>query len=388
MTGWGRLTTRLLGHAATAGVAKILGDPRRARLRLIVLCDQPAATQEVHLFRPLRRLATAGQAVIWAISETSLGRAGGALWFEAALGRLRPDAIIFSRFAGPDAAALIAAARRGRIAVIGHLDDFLLEVPADLGADKVRRHNRPERVAALRSILDGSDLLYISTHPLSEALVNVGIRTPMRVAQLQSCADPDELAPPPRPRPGGGLKIGYQGTRNHRLDLEMVVPAICRALDERPQITLELFGSIETPQAFARYGDRVSVHPPAADYETFLRALKGLRWDVGLAPLRLTSFNSYRTYTKWTEYTLAGSVTLASDGPVYAEVLSMDAGLGVGQEGWAHAIIRLADDASLRHRLLDNAQNLIRTALNLRAMEQQVISVLRNAGIPVQDFRA
>lgn len=365
------------------GLAKILGDPARAGLRLLVLCDQPSATQDVHLFRPLRRLISARECAVGVVSEHSVEGSAGQAWFESVLRDFRPDAVIFSRFAGRGVGGLMAATRRSRVPVIGHLDDFLLQVPADLGADKVKRHNRPERVAALRHVLDEADLLYISTQPLAGALAQAGVTAPMCVAVLQSCADPAEMAAPPAA--DRGLCIGYQGTRNHRLDLEMIVPALCRVLDGRPAVRLELFGSIETPEAFTRFGERVTARPPAANgYEGFLESLKGLGWHIGLAPLRDTAFNSYRTYTKWTEYTVAGTVTVASAGVVYEDVIASDAGRLVADGDWEEALIHLTDDAILRHHLANGAQDRVRRSLNLAGMERQLLSMLRAADVRVQ----
>jgi hypothetical protein len=233
----------------------------------------------------------------------------------------------------------------------------------------------------LRRTLDEADLLYISTAALASALRDAGVETEMTVARLQSCADPGELAPPPPP--GSRVTIGYQGTRNHRLDLEMILPALCEVLDARPHVGFDLFGSIETPTDLARFGDRVKVHPPAADYAAFLEALKGLRWDVGLAPLRSTAFNSYRTYTKWTEYTVGGSATLASQGVVYQDVIGNDAGMLVDERGWVDALISVIDDQGLRRKLIDTAQDRIRASLTLSAMEHQVLSMLRAVGVRV-----
>src|SRR5690606_18115268 len=130
-------------------------------------------------------------------------------------------ALIFSRFAGPLAGRAIEGARRAGIPVVTHLDDFLLEVPPDLGADKVKRHNRPERVAALRQTLTEADLLFISTQALADGLRRRGIERPMVVAQLQSCAAPQEAVPPPTAT--GRHRTRYQGTRHHHLGHDMLL---------------------------------------------------------------------------------------------------------------------------------------------------------------------
>lgn len=351
-----------------------------AELRLLVFCERLAASQEVHLLRPLRRLRRRGSCGLIVVSEDSISTGGGVDWLARAWAAQPPHAVILSRFAGPQTGEIIALARRRGAPVIAHLDDFLFEVPADLGADKVRRHNRPERIAALRCAFTEADLLYVSTHPLGARLRQEGFTRPMRVAELQSCADADELAAPPEPGRVGPIRIGYQGTRNHGLDLQTVVPAVLRVLEARPDARFELFGTIEAPPQLEAMGDRFRRHPPVADYQGFLDRLKDLRWDIGVAPLRDTEFNSFRTYTKWTEYTVAGVPTIASDTVVYRDVVAGGAGMLAGDDAWETVLLRAVDDAALRRGLVTRAQNRLRRDLNLQKMERQLLEVLVDSG--------
>lgn len=359
---------------ADAGVAD-------APLRLLMFCDRPAASQEVHLLRALRRARRAGEAGLVIYSEDVAAAQGAeARWIEDAFERAKPHVLVFSRFAGSAAELIIAAARRRGVRIVTHLDDFLLEVPPDVGATKAAHHMRPERVAALTVTLNGADLLYISTAPLAAKVRAAGFAAPIVISELQSCADGSELAPPPTDE--RDIRIGYQGTSSHGPDLAMIAPALIAALKARPHATLTLFGTIKPPTDLAALGDRVRHIPAAGDYDAFLAALRREAWHIGLAPLRDTEFNSFRTYTKWTEYALAGAAVLASDTPPYRDVIAGGAGLLVRDGDWEGALLAAIDDAQSRLRMAQTAQNKLRTELTLTRQEAQVRAMLRQAGAP------
>lgn len=355
----------------------------KAKLRILIFCERPSATQEVHLLRPLRRMRRDGECAVVVASEASVAAAGGA-WLDAVWSGMSPHLVVLSRFAGPETAAILDHARLAGTPIITHLDDFLLEVPPDLGADKVRRHNRPERVAALVDSLRRADLLYISTKPLAQRLQKAGFDTPIMVADLQSCADPAELEPLAEVS-RDTVRIGYQGTRNHHLDLAMIVPAVANVLSARPNATFETFGTIEPPTGLEAFGSRVRHHPPVADYSQFLDRLKALDWAIGVAPLRATEFNGFRTHTKWTEYAMAGVAIIASDSVVYRDVVAGGAGLLAAEDKWEAALLRLVDDAQLRRAMAEAAQDRLRSELTLSAMEAQLLAAFRLAIAPSEN---
>jgi hypothetical protein len=381
---WSRNTRPPAGASAGSVPFQILDAASPAPdLRLVLFCDAPAATQHVHLFRPLKRLRLSGRCEVAIVTEKGASAASSAEDFAALFRQLQPAAIIFSRFGGEQASIAIDGARSAGVPVITHLDDYLLEVPAELGADKVRRHNRPERIAAIRATLDRADLLFISTEPLAARLRRAGVQTRTIVAGIQSGAAAGECVPPVERAPGSAFRIGYQGTRNHGHDLGLIVPQIIKTLDAAPEATFELFGTIETPKELERFGARVVRHGAIADYEGFLDCLKPLGWHVGLAPLRALEFNTFRTYTKWVEYTIAGVPMIASPGVVYEGVLAGGAGIIAPDDGWADAILRLRADDNARLAMAAAAQARLLASCSLDQMEAQVLDVLRAAGAKI-----
>ena len=306
---------------------------KTAPLRLLIFCERLAASQHVHLLRPLRRLRGEGACALAVVSEMALPKLKHK---ERALDHLwktwRPNAVIMSRFAGPQTAAILAHAKAANTPVIAHLDDFLFGIPEDLGPDKLHQHSRPARIEALRQVFAAADVQFISTTPLAEKIATLGFSSPVYVPRAQSGADADEFAPV-REGVSDTVVVGYQGSQNHKLDLKLIVPALAKVLEARPNVRFELFGTIAKPAELERFGDRVTRRQALGDYDAFLGQLKRLGWDIGLAPLRDTEFNAFRTYTKWVEYALAGVPTLASDTPAVSRRLR--------RRGWAAGRRRL-----------------------------------------------
>lgn len=370
---WG--TRGLSRKNLTAGDAY---GARQAPLRLMLACDRLSATQQIHLLRPLARRVESG-ALRWGLIDEAYASQAGAHGLAQLFDRIAPHALLFSRFAGAEASALCDLARARGAPIITHLDDYLLGVPDDVGAAKAARHSQPERLAALRTTLETANLLYISTEPLSRKLRDEGFSAPAIVATLQSCVDPEEIAP--HPTDTGTIRIGYQGTSSHGPDLAMIAPALVSALEARPSATLTLFGTIQAPAELAALGSRVRTLPPARDYAHFLQRLRREAWHIGLAPLRDTPFNAFRTYTKWTEYSAAGAAVLASESPAYSAIIAGGAGRTIAKSAWRDALLDLIDNSVARRSLCDRAQAKLRTELTLEHQEVQLMSMLRSAGV-------
>ena len=82
-------------------------------------------------------------------------------------------------------------------------------------------------------------------------------------------------------------------------------------------------------------------------YPLFVGWLREQRpcWHIGLAPLRDTEFNRYKSELKWLEYTALGLAVVASDRAAYAAVQDGVRGRLVADNpaAWAEAIVELAD---------------------------------------------
>jgi glycosyltransferase involved in cell wall biosynthesis len=169
--------------------------------------------------------------------------------------------------------------------------------------------------------------------------------------------------------------VGYMGSQGHQEDLDLAVPAIARLLDERPELTFELFGTIRTPSQLLPYGARVRRIEVKASYMEFLISLSRLGWDIGVAPLVDTPFNRCKAPTKFIEYSACGIPVAASNMPVYSEVMPKNSGeLVVGD--WYGPLCRLLDDPAYRQRAVDIAREHCAAQFAVKTLEHQLASIL------------
>jgi glycosyltransferase involved in cell wall biosynthesis len=364
-------------------------DAPRAPLNLLVLADAAGASLQINLLRPLRAALEAGACRVHLVTEAEEaawrftgGRASEAVrrqWEEAT-----PDAVFVSRYGGGLAEEIAAAAARQRTPLVYHLDDNLFAVPPEAGAAKVAKYGAPDRQAAMRHLLTQAGLVYLSTSRLRDQLAEAGL-LPARagavmVGGIASASDPLEPAPAGA-RPGP--VFGYMASSSHGPDLMLALPGIEAALQRLPAARFEIYGSLPMPGGLAgRFGARVRHHPAVPDYDAFLRGLRDLGWDWGLAPLRQGRFNEAKTDTKWVEYTAAGIPCLASRHPVYAAALAAGAAVAVEDGEWAAVLPEVLADAGQRDLLLVVARHRLRAEHDLARLTRQLAEALGTAGVP------
>jgi glycosyltransferase involved in cell wall biosynthesis len=353
---------------------------------MLLVVDRLGATHHIGFLRPLARLRQEGRCAIHVLEEAALvGRLeqGG----EAALRRLlaecfrrlRPTVVCLSRYSGPRPELVQQFARGQGVPLLAHLDDDLFGVPDTLGPEKVRHYRDPVRQSNLRLSMGGCDLLYASTFVLAERLASRGLRLPVVGVEVFSAATPLPLVAS-APRPSGQETIGYLGTRGHETDLELAVPALETLLDSRPRLRVEIFGTVGVPARLERFSKRVSHIPAARSYEEFLSKLATLAWDVGLAPLRDTTFNACKTDTKWVEYTAAGIPVAASDRAVYRRASRDGAAILVADDQWLGALAALLDSPPIRASLRVRARGHLAAEYAPARLEAQLLGILARLG--------
>jgi len=333
---------------------------------LLVFTEHFNATYSISFELPLRHLHGQGRVNFSAYSQAEVAAAGRRGW-QAWVRACRPRTVVFSRYGRGDGVEIMEYCCRLGIAVVYHIDDDLLELPASLGPEVLRRHMAPEVVQARRALLAGCDLVYASTPELARVLgqrfpaqrIFHGIYAPYLQTRALPC---DPQAP---------ATIGYMGSRGHKEDLALAVPALVRLMHERPQLRFETFGTIEMPADLAPFGGRVRHHEAHAGYAQFLQALGTLDWHVGLAPLVDEPFNRCKAPTKFIEYTGAAIPVVAS-AVVYADAVPPSCGLLVAGD-WYGALAHSLDDPAARGQRLESARAHCRDVFDLEVLARQVL---------------
>ncbi len=290
-------------------------------------------------------------------------------WLDARLKSIKPTLIVLCRYSGSYAEYLTEWARKRGVPVIYHIDDDLLNIPIDLGEAKHAYHNHPQRLAAVRHLLDTSDLVYCSNPNLQKRLEELEARSILKAGKIYASGS---IIVPAKNKPV--VKMGYMASADHAHNLEMIKPAIVEFLRRNPSVNFELFGSIPKLSEFEEFGDRVTKCPPISNYDEFMESFAALEWDIGICPLVRTPFNVVKSNTKWVEYTSVGAAVVASRNTVYDECCADGCGiLADTQEEWLAALSQLAGDPEFRYEQVKKAQEKLREEYSTANLRDQVL---------------
>ena len=379
-----RLSDDLVIDAPAAAFSDAFPSP--APLRILVFADSLGASQQLAFVEGLSGARARGLAAVRIVEEAPFGDDAGSrdaaharLLVDAHIRAVEPTVVVLSRFGhGAAGEAARAGARAQGAAVVFHIDDDLYDMPATVGLERSRAAHHPRRVLALARALAEADLVMAATEPLALKLARMAGHG--RIGWLEN-----GTAGTPRPRrrarsPDAPVVVGYMGSASHGADLEMAVPALNAALLRFPDLRLELFGSIARQPVCAQLPSNVIKHDVVAgDYRQFRDKLAGLGWDIGLAPLRATPYNRFKTPTKWAEYAEAGLAVIASDMDVYRPMIVAGAAAGASPEQWGQTLTRLITSPVLRQDLVSAADVLLASRFNWERLEASVLGLLRQA---------
>lgn len=98
------------------------------------------------------------------------------------------------------------------------------------------------------------------------------------------------------------IRIGWAGSITHLDDLQSIAPIIKKILDDFPNTELVLVGEPRAADIFEGYKVECMLGVP---FEAWPKKLHSLRLDIGIAPLRTTSFNQCKSNIKFLEYSIA-----------------------------------------------------------------------------------
>ena len=343
---------------------------------VLVFTEHVNATYFISFDLPLRQLHRRGQAN-FGVASQGLMQTIPARRLKDVLNdwqsRFRPNAVFMSRYAGPHGLEIMNHFQAAGVRVIYHIDDDLLDVPEFLGAEIRKRQGNDETVRTRELLLRGADLVYASTERLASVLKRRLERQRVVHGAVYAPFLNEYLSDMPAPIPRGPV-VGYMGSKGHQHDLELVVPAIERLLDERTDLRFEVFGTIKLPAALERFKGRVHAHSVKTTYLEFLSTLKALNWTIGLAPLINAPFNLCKAPTKLIEYAACGIPTIASNISVYTEAAPESAVRFVNGD-WYSALTSLLDEPDQRQRMLREAQAHCANAFPMERLEQQLLSI-------------
>lgn len=180
---------------------------------------------------------------------------------------------------------------------------------------------------------------------------------PERLLHLAGIPRPYPDLPRPSSAIGTNFVVGYQGSPSHANDFPpRILAQLLRFLDRAPAWTLHFWGPEEIPAGWP--ADRVG-HTPWK--ERVWDYYASLSMDVGIGPLKASTFNRCKSSLRAVEYAALGIPAVVSNLTPYTDTGTPD-GVGLVEDGvtgllletwqrWDDALCMLADPGNATWRM-------------------------------------
>lgn len=206
----------------------------------------------------------------------------------------------------------VAMAKKNHNKVVVDIDDSFHLIDESHPEWDVYKH----KIDALNYTIAHSDLITVTTNPLKDGYKDIT----KKVAVLPNPLDKKTWKKPLiRPRKKRGpIQLVYMGTPTHQGDFNMILPALDSIHKKNPGIfELNVIGvSKETPDR--PWLKKLKQPTGKIVYPKFVKwFLKQGPFDIGLAPLEDTPFNSGKSDIKALDYLAAGILPVLSDVKAY-----------------------------------------------------------------------
>lgn len=153
--------------------------------------------------------------------------------------------------------------------------------------------------------------------------------------------------------------LGYfSGSMTHNADFKEIIPALAVIFNRYPNVYLKVVGDLTLPKGLEKYGSRI-IQAEKVDWRDLPRLIRSV--DINLAPLESTLFNEAKSENKWTEASLVGVPTIASNFGAFATAI-IDGKTGIlcsCQDEWLAAIEDLVEHKEKRLQIGLRAKNYV-----------------------------
>lgn len=241
--------------------------------------------------------------------------------------------------------------------IVYDIDDDIFNITPDNPA--YQKISRDDQLAAARC-MELADVLTVATPELSNRISNVVEDVEPVVIPNAWDIDDNWLPTPNTGSPDGYRRIFWSGGASHDADWNECFEAVQNIMNEKKDVRLTLMGHIPKclesrigEEPFTR--DRIE-HLGFRHPETYYEMLHYVRAEVGLAPVRATTFNACKTPIKFLEYSCAGFPTVATNWKPYAEVIDNGQNGSLVMKNWEDAIRNYLDNNEERLRTVKQAR--------------------------------
>lgn len=269
------------------------------------------------------------------------------------------DVVIFVRSDSKLETGLAKKLKKSGRYLIYVLDDDLLNVPEYI--DSAEHYNQQETKKNIKNIMLACNCLL---SPSAKLLTKYGtVFSKAALIEEPSLMQYDAIK-----ASDGPVKIGFAGSVDRSQDVdELLAEPIGKLLQNYgDRISVEFFGA--KPVIVDLYG--LKYVPYCNSYESYLKTMSSLNWDIGLAPMPDDEFHSCKHYNKFIEYIGHGIAGVYSDVNPYKRVIyNGENGLLCKntKEAWYSTLSRLIEDRSLRNKIMANCLDEARERFSVEA---------------------
>lgn len=260
------------------------------------------------------------------------------------------DIIILQRVRSRRWLKILNHAQKNNKAAVFEIDDNMLEIPK--GHPEYGFLNKIKNKKFIQ-FMRRVDCVTVSTRVLKDSFSKYS----RNIKVLPNYIDKEffDFACPKRAQ-REELTIGYAGNITHKPDIEAVIPAIKKILDEFPaKVQFKFFGYLPDDLIDCA---RVQCVDFISDYRTYLQTLYTSEIDFAIAPLKDNIFNRCKSSIKFLEYSTAGIPGVFAHVTPYTEIVSdKETGIIVSpdtSEAWYEAMKLLIMNEVLRERIAQN----------------------------------
>jgi glycosyltransferase involved in cell wall biosynthesis len=171
------------------------------------------------------------------------------------------------------------------------------------------------------------------------------------------------------------INIGWVGGGNHQEDLDIIERPIKHILKKYPNVRFTLAVGNEAPFYFLKNKQiKIFDFRHWKSIDKYPQFMKDLNIDIGIAPLRDRLHNRSKSNLKWLEY---GALKVPMIGSPVEPYLQTNAILAKSEEDWINALELLIQDSNKRHKLGEEAYNLIKENFNVEKIAENYLNILR-----------
>lgn len=269
-------------------------------------------------------------------------------------------------------ASMIYHAQKHGKKIIIDIDDNYFDIPeSNLNYEKFKPGTR-ER-AMLSTIISFADVITTSTFPLKERLdehFKTVQKLDKKIVVIPNLNDIKDWDFVPIEKDFSKVVIGYSGSNSHHDDLDMILPAMKKIMEQYDHVYFEMIGILDKKRAAKIFSDwdlkildRVAMIGATPTFKEYPQWLSQRPWDIGIAPLVDTAFTRSKSSIKYLEYSMYSIPTCASR--VYPYFIDVggrktitdgETGLLCRRGDWFKNLEKLIIDKNLRIRLGENAR--------------------------------